>query len=55
MADFLKTQFTRPEDSLDAAENWTRFAFAADGSLVPATSALEGAPKGATKSSLEAT
>ncbi|HEY2511935.1 MAG TPA: lipase maturation factor family protein [Polyangiaceae bacterium] len=35
MADFLKTQFRRPEDSLDVAENWTQYAFNADGSLKP--------------------
>ncbi len=33
MVDFLKTQFTRPEDSLDVPENWPRFALAPDGSL----------------------
>ena len=34
MADFLKTQFRRPEDGLDAVEDWWRFAHAPDGSLV---------------------
>ena len=54
MADFLKTQFTRPEDSLDAAEDWTRFVFAADGSLVPAPAAHGGALETVSKPSLEA-
>lgn len=35
MTNFLKTQFRRPEDSLDVAENWTQYAFSDDGSLKP--------------------
>ncbi len=37
MVDFLKTQFARPEDSLDVAEDWPRFAFTPDGSMVRET------------------
>jgi hypothetical protein len=31
MVEFLKTQFLRPEDSLDVAENWPRFTLSPSG------------------------
>ena len=46
MVDFLKTQFTRPEDSLDTPENWPRFAVSESGefSRVQAATAPEPSP-----------
>jgi hypothetical protein len=54
MVDFLKTQFARPQDSLDVAESWPSFVLAPDGSLVRSTSGPESAPEAASKPSLEA-
>ena len=44
MVDFLKTQFTRPEDSLDTPENWPRFALSASGDFSRVAAATEPEP-----------
>jgi hypothetical protein len=54
MADFLKTQFARPEDSLDTEENWPRFTLTADGSFVRASSEPAFERADTSKPSLEA-
>jgi lipase maturation factor len=44
MVDFLKTQFARPEESLDTAENWPRFGLSASGTFVRVSTATDPEP-----------